>query len=147
MLTVVDRLDGTYPKQFGQLPGVDAIVAAALHPVVLWITDDHSLDQWFDDVVEPGGVVAFFESEMNFTAQVVEEISDRFGRGLDHRARYEFAVRIEDGNGNGYLVDIQSDVVLSHRALLISGKLRVVNNSKLPLEGRPFIYQLDASRR
>jgi hypothetical protein len=47
-------------------------------------------DQWFDDGVKPGGVVAFFESEMNFTAQVPEEISDRLGRGLDHRASYEF---------------------------------------------------------
>jgi hypothetical protein len=53
------------------------------------------------DVVQSGGVVAFFEPQMNFTAQVSEEISDRLGRGLDHRASYEFAVRIEDGNGDG----------------------------------------------
>jgi len=96
MLPVVDRLERIESQQFGQLHRVDSIAAAALYPVVLWVTGNHSPDQWFDDVVEPGGLVAFFESEMNFTAQIPEEISDRLRRGLDHRASYEFAVRIED---------------------------------------------------
>jgi hypothetical protein len=44
-------------------------------------------------------------------------------------------VRIEDGNGDAYLVDIQSNVVLSHRALLISGKLRVGTTPSYHLRG------------
>src|SRR5215204_1215815 len=135
MLTVVDRLERIESQQFGQLQRVDSIAAATLYPVVIWVTGDHSPNHWFDDVVEPGGVVAFFESEMNFTAQVPEEISHRLGRGLDHRPSYEFAMRIQDGNGDGYLVDIQSDVVLSHRALLISGKLRVGTTPSYHLRG------------
>src|SRR6185436_12516288 len=98
MLPMVDRLEPVESQQFGQLQRVHSIVAAALDPVGLWVTGHHSFDQWFDDVVEPGRVVSFFESEMYFPAQVPKEISHRFRRRLDYRATYQFAVSIENGN-------------------------------------------------
>ena len=79
MLPVVDRLERIESQQFGQHHRIDSIAAAAFYPVVVWVTGDHSFDQWFDDVVEPGGVVAFFKSEMNLTAQVPQESSDCLG--------------------------------------------------------------------
>jgi len=61
-------------------------------------------------------VVAFFECEVYFSPQIPKEISHRLRRRLDYRPTYQFAVRIENGNGDAQLVDIQSYVVLSHRA-------------------------------
>ena len=100
MLPMVDRLEPVESQQFGQLHRVHSIAAAALYPVVLWVTGHYSSDQWFDDVVEPRGVVSFFESQMYFPAQIPKEIPHRLRRRLDYRATYQFAVRIEDGNGN-----------------------------------------------
>ena len=95
---MVDRLEPVESQQFCQLQRVHSIAAAALYPVVLWVTDHHSFHQWFYNLVEPGGVVTLFESEMYFSPQVPEEISHCFRRRLDHRACYKFAVRIENGN-------------------------------------------------
>ena len=99
----VERIES---QQFGQLHRVHSITAAALYPVVLWVTDHHSFNQWFYNLVEPPRVVSFFESEMYFSAQVAEEISHRLSRRLDHRARYQFAVNIQHRNRDAYLVDI-----------------------------------------
>jgi len=89
MLPMVDPLESVESQQFGQLHRVHSIVAAALYPIVLWVTGHHSFDQWFDDVVEPGRVVSFFESEMYFSPQVPKEISHRLRRRLDYRATYQ----------------------------------------------------------
>src|SRR5688572_9098107 len=100
MLTMVDRLESVDSQQFRQLHRVDSIAAAPLYPVVLGVTHHHSFHQWFYNLVEPRGVVTFFESEMNFSPQVPEKISHRLRTRLDHRPSYQFAVRIEHRNGD-----------------------------------------------
>jgi hypothetical protein len=90
---MVDRLHRIEPQSFRQRPRIDLVVAATFDAVVPGVADHYSLDQRLDHIVEPGGLVAFFKSEMDFTAKLLKKLSDRFGRGGNDGAKQEFAGR------------------------------------------------------
>ena len=122
MLAMRDWLERTAPEQFCQLARINAVTLAACQQelIVLGIADHYLLDQRTDDVVEPGGMRALLEGDVQFATSAVEEIPHRLRGSFNDGLLDEFAGGINDGDSDALEVHIHADIqyAVTHRALL-----------------------------
>ena len=95
-----------------QLQGIDpvALVADSEQLVVTRVADEGFGHVWPEEIVEPGGLRAFFKRDVEFATQAPDEISDRLGLGLNDRFRDRLAFGVEHDNHKRGLMHVHPDV-------------------------------------
>jgi hypothetical protein len=97
-------------QELSELIGFDAIglVAEFEEMVLTGIADDELGDERFNQIVEPGGLSVFFESEVDGARETSDEIADLLGRGLSGRLTQELAGRVVKCDGSSCVMDIET---------------------------------------
>src|SRR5215471_889282 len=96
-------------------------------------------------VGEPGGMDAFFESDTQRPLQAPEEAQDRRGFGGHRRLHDQFSLVVNHSSANGRRMQVHTDILDAvHRVLLCAVSL-VASTTKptIPSKGRPFIMRTD----
>ena len=76
-VAVIDRPQAAAPEELGQLVGIGPVVLVAVPPLPAPIADDDAGHQRGDQIVQPSGLRAFFEGDVNRATQAAEELDDR----------------------------------------------------------------------
>ena len=91
MVSVIDRAQLVVVQQFGQLPGIHAVILVAFlqQGIPTRIADHHFCDMRLQQVVQPGGPGSFLKRNLHVSAQPVDKLQDHAGLRLDHAFHHD----------------------------------------------------------
>jgi hypothetical protein len=70
VVSVIDRAQLVVVQQFGQLPGIDAVILVAFlqQSIAAWIADHHFRDMGLQQVVQPGRPGSLLKGNVHVSA-------------------------------------------------------------------------------
>src|ERR1017187_3698283 len=73
---------------------------------------------------------------MQLAPETVEKLQNAAGSGFDHRLHHQLPTLIQDGDHNGFLVHVHSDIfdVITHLSCLLGGESSFVPTLVFPLK-------------
>ena len=141
VVSVIDRAQLVVVQQFGQLPGVHAVILVAFlqQGIPTRIADHHFPDRGLQEVVQPGPS-SFLKRDVHVSAQPFEKLQNRARFRLDDAFHHDLPSIIPDRDRNAFLVHVHADILsASHKGVPL-WKVEFSTQNLLQ-KGHPFILR------
>jgi hypothetical protein len=108
---MVDGAQAAPPEQLGELVGLDLVALVPLAGVAPAITDDHPIDEWGQQIVEPLRLGALFERQVHRPAHPAEELGEGAALGGQHASCDHASARLAHRGDRAGLMDVETDIL------------------------------------
>jgi hypothetical protein len=117
---IEDRAQLVVVQQFGQLPGVNAVILVAFlqQGIPTRIADQHFPDMGLQKVVQPGRPGSFLKRDLHVSAQPSDKLQNHARFRFDDTFHHDLSGIIPDSYRNAFLMNVHADIFsASHKGV------------------------------